>query len=124
MKKLITIVLLITSILSFGQGKQSFNSFNNGFKIDLKLNESGHKNKERNRNTEGVVLLIAGVAFTTAAILEDDMNYGTYTPYPMTTGNYKQTYVKKPFWEQTPRQIMLVVGVGFTITGGVLMIKG
>lgn len=81
-------------------------------KIDLKLPQQRYI--DRSTKKEGfAVLLIAGLAFTTASILEGDAMYSTYK----NTGPYTQTYVTKPFWQQTPRQIMLCVGVGLTLTG-------
>ena len=75
------------------------------------------------RRTTGLVLLFAGVAFTTASILENDGAYGTWTKNPQPGNPYNQTYSTKPFIQQFPRNIMLFVGIGFTLTGGGIMIN-
>ena len=60
------------------------------------------------------ILLIGGVAFTTAALLEGSGSYGTWN----STGNgYHQTYTTKPFLQQTPRNIMFFTGIGLSLTG-------
>lgn len=134
MKRLLTVIFVMTTMLSFGQNdvfamntpKRNFTTnynVENTQTIDLKLKTTTkYKNSERDR-TAGVGLLIAGLAFTTAAILEGNGNYGTWTHTPNSTSQYNQTYTTKPFMQQTPRQIMLFVGIGFTITGGILSIK-
>ena len=63
-------------------------------KIDLKLYK--YKDPAEDKST-GVGLLISGIAFTTAAILE--------------SGDFKI------YKGETARQIMLGVGIGLTITG-------
>ena len=72
---------------------------------------------EKNDKGAYVCLLLSGLAFTAASILENDYNYGTWKKNPQPGNPYNQTYVTQPFWQQTPRQIMLCVGVGFTLTG-------
>lgn len=66
------------------------------------------------RKDAGIALSIGGVAFTTAAIFEGNSNYTTYVNGTMSTNG---TYVTKPLWQQTPRNVVFVVGVGLTITG-------
>lgn len=131
MKRLLTLIFVMTTMLSFGQNdvfamnttKRNFNTYNVGSQtIDLKLKTTKYRNSEKDRSA-GVGLLIAGLAFTTAAILEGNGNYGTWTSTPNSTSQYNQTYTTKPFMQQTPRQIMLFVGIGFTLTGGILSIK-
>ncbi len=134
MKKVLTIIFLLTTMLSFGQNdvfamnitKPKSVVFTNtdnssNYKIDLKIN-TRYKNESKDRSA-GLGLFIAGLAFTTAAILEGNGNYGTWTRNPNSTSQYNQTYTTKPFMQQTPRQIMLFVGIGFTLTGGILSIK-
>ena len=75
------------------------------------------------RRTTGLVLLLAGLAFTTASILENDGAYGTWSNNPQPGNTYNQTYSTKPFIQQFPRNIMLFVGIGFTLTGGGIMIN-
>jgi hypothetical protein len=134
MKRLLTVIFAMTTMLSFGQNdvfamntpKRNFTTNYNVEStktIDLKLKTTTkYKSYEKDR-TAGVGLLIAGLAFTTASILEGNGNYGTWTHTPNSTSQYNQTYTTKPFMQQTPRQIMLFVGIGFTITGGILSIK-
>lgn len=64
-----------------------------------------------------MVILLGGIAFTTASILEGGGNYGTWTSTPTTGSPYNQTYTTKPFLQQTPRNIMFFTGVGLTLTG-------
>lgn len=133
MKRLLILIFVMTTMLSFGQNdvfamntskKEFTTNYNvgNTQTIDLKLKTIKYKNPEKDRSA-GIGLLIAGLAFTTAAILEGNGNYGTWTSSPNSTSQYNQTYTTKPFIQQTPRQIMLFVGIGFTITGGILSIK-
>lgn len=73
---------------------------------------------ESKKNT-GVGLLVGGVAFTAAAILEGPYNYGTYvtTSQSTPTMSQKVSYVTQPVWRQTPRNIMFCVGITLTMTG-------
>jgi len=71
------------------------------------------KYSDSDRKEKGWVITTAGLSFTTAAILETSYQYGTYQKD--NTG--KEVYYIKEFFKQTPRQIMLVVGVSMTITG-------
>jgi len=67
-----------------------------------------YSNKNRvvySSGSTGVCLAISGFAFTTAAILEGPYNYPP----------------KTPFFQQTPRQIMLCTGVTLTVTGLITM---
>ncbi len=68
-------------------------------KIDLKLpsNFTGDDDKR----LSGVVLLVSGIAFTTAGILGDG----------------------ETIEGDVPRQVMLGVGVGFTLIGGVITLR-
>ncbi len=65
----------------------------------------------------GIVLAVGGVAFSAAAIIEGPHNYGTWNHNPNNTSSYNMTYTTPPFWKQTPRNIMLGVGLTLTITG-------
>lgn len=90
--------------------------------VNLNINTSKRdKFNPEDRKRAFAVAFLAGLAFTTASILEGDYNYGTYQSSPNKTSNYNTTYVTKPFWQQTPRQIMLCVGIGFTLVGGIGM---
>lgn len=135
MKRLLTVIFVMTTMLSFGQNdvfamntskgnfSTNYNVEKNTQTIDLKLKTTmKYRNSEKDRSA-GLGLLIAGLAFTTAAILEGNGNYGTWSSTPNSTSQYNQTYTTKPFIQQTPRQIMLFVGIGFTLTGGILSIK-
>ncbi len=133
MKKIATIIFIMTTLLSFGLTKDSIKTSSmlviksptkiyNPLqldRIDLKL-----KSKSSSRSNEDkafLTLFISGIAFTTAAILEGSYGYGTWKGGNI--GNPKSTYVIPNFWSQTPRQIMMVVGVGMTVTGGVLTFR-
>lgn len=130
MKKLLTLIFVMTTMLSFGQnGLLAMNMTKSDFihksefnaqSVNLRMPKYRNESKDR---SAGVGLIIAGLAFTTAAILEGNGNYGTWTSSPNSTSSYNQTYTTKPFMQQTPRQIMLFVGVGLTISGGILSIK-
>ena len=87
--------------------------------LSTSVAQSRYRNTDEGKKNTGICLTIGGVAFTGAAILEGGYQYGTYvTTSPSTpTSSQKQTYVIPPFWKQTPRNIMLVVGCSLTITG-------
>jgi len=94
--------------------------------VNLRINTVSNANNRYDsddRKKAFTVLFLSGLAFTTAAILEGDYNYGTYQSSPNTTSGYNTTYTTKSFWQQTPRQIMLCVGVGFTLVGGIGMVS-
>lgn len=70
------------------------------------------------RRTNGIILTVGGVAFTTAAIIEGSYNYSTYKVTNGTNGNSPTHRLTNPsFIEQTPRNIMFTVGLSLTITG-------
>lgn len=100
MKRLFTIAFVLTMLSTFGQ-KRSL-----GY------------NNETKRNS-GIVVTVGGLGFTTAAILESGSSYGTNitTVQSTPTTSQKVSYVIPPVWQQTPRNIMFVVGVTLTITG-------
>ena len=85
--------------------------------LRLSKSQSGGYKDEDTRKTAFVCLLLSGLAFTTAAILEGGTQYGTWQPNPQPGNPYNYTYVTPPVWQQTPRNIMFVIGVGFTLTG-------
>lgn len=74
---------------------------------------------DESRKNSGICLVVGGVAFTTAALLETGYSYGTnvVTSPSTPTTSQKVSYVTPPFWKQTPRNIMFVVGVTLTISG-------
>lgn len=74
------------------------------------------QNNTDDRKVTFAVLLIGGLAFTAASILEGNGNYGTWSHTPNSTSQYNMTYSTKPFIQQT-RAIMLGVGVGLSLTG-------
>lgn len=148
MKKLLTSLLLVVTFLSYPQTNQSSDNLCLGVSkqkmdrfvcemvinparspiyyvptmVDLRLGSTKKdKFNPEDRKKAFTVVFLAGLAFTAASILEGDYNYGTYQSSPNKTSNYNTTYVTKPFWQQTPRQIMLCVGIGFTLVGGVGM---
>lgn len=86
------------------------------FTTQAQKRNTGYYSNDNKKNA-GICLTVAGVAFTGAAILEGGSQYGTYVSTPNNTSKYNTTYVTPPFWKQTPRNIMLVVGVSLTITG-------
>jgi hypothetical protein len=95
MRKILLILLLLVSFKSFSQKRYD----------------------ENDKKKSGITLTVGGVAFTTAALLETGYSYGTYVKNPKPGNPMNQTYVTPNFWEQTPRNIMFVVGVSLTITG-------
>jgi len=99
MKKLLILLFLITAV-----------------SVDAQRN-TGYS--DNTKQTTGWCLTIGGVGFTTAAILEGGYSYGTnvITKQSTATTSQQVSYVTPPVWQQTPRNIMFVVGVGFTITG-------
>lgn len=78
------------------------NGFNPMNTIDLRLKGPKYQDPDQNKST-GMALLLGGIAFTTAAILE--------------SGDFKI------YQGETARQIMLGVGIGLTLTGGVISLK-
>jgi hypothetical protein len=76
-----------------------------------------HPRFDNTKKEIGIVMTVSGVALTGAAILEGGSQYGTYVNVTAPNGAILSKYVTPPIWEQTPRNLMLVVGVGFTITG-------
>lgn len=78
--------------------------------------QSNYESDER--RTNGIILTVGGVAFTTAAIIEGSYNYSTYKVTNGTKGNSPTHRLTNPsFIEQTPRNIMFTVGISLTITG-------
>lgn len=106
MKKILILIFTFTIFLVNAQK-------NSGFSDD-------------NRKTTGICLTTSGIAFTAAAILESASQYGTYvTTKPATSKSTQQvSYVKPPVYQQTPRNIMFVVGISLTITGLFTMMSG
>jgi hypothetical protein len=143
MKKLLTVLLMTVTFLSYSQidsNRRIFQTTSTTLaysinmpktqvyyqptpyvNLNLNLSKGRDKFNPEDRKRAFAVLFLAGLAFTTAAALEGDYNYGTYQSSPNTTSGYNSNYVTKPFWQQTPRQIMLCVGIGFTLVGGVGM---
>ena len=134
MKKTLIILLLSVTSVVFAKGNDSIfdikspilfskSNFNyNTQNINLKMSMYKESSSSDQRTT-GLVLLFAGVAFTTSSILENDGAYGTWSKNPQPGNSYNQTYKTKPFIQQFPRNIMLVVGVGLTLTGGGIVIS-
>jgi len=100
MKKILTIAFMLFLTTSYGQRRSTGYS-------------------DENRKSTGICVMVGGVAFTTAAVLEGGYQYGTYVvSKPATpTSSQQVTYVVPPVYQQTPRNIMFCVGVGLTITG-------
>jgi hypothetical protein len=98
MKRLFTLIFVLTAMLTQAQR-------NTGYSDD--------------RKNTGIVLTIGGVGFTAAALLETGYSYGTnvVTKPSTSTTSQQVSYVTPPFWQQTPRNIMFVVGCTLTITG-------
>lgn len=134
MKTIITALFISIASIAFAKGNDSIcdvkskillpkSNFNfNTQKINLNIVKY-KDNSSDDKITSGLILLIAGVAFTTASILENEDAYGTWTKNPQPGNPYNQTWTTKPFIQQFPRNIMLVVGIGFTLTGGGIMIN-
>ena len=119
MKYKLTIIFLMITLLSFSQGT-SVRKDNVLHKINLNLPDIKSSNQVDN---SGYVAILFGVALTTACILEGNSNYGTYVSTPTSSNPKQTTYVVPGFFKQSPRQLMLLVGVGFTIAGGVMILK-
>lgn len=134
MKTIITALFISIASIAFSKGNDSIcdvkskillpkSNFNfNTQKINLNIVKY-KDNSSDDKITSGLIFLIAGVAFTTASILENEDAYGTWTKNPQPGNPYNQTWTTKPFIQQFPRNIMLVVGIGFTLTGGGIMIN-
>jgi hypothetical protein len=127
MKHLLTFLLALATHFSFCEGDPNkLPNFNNNKSLLLKSNEHkinlklNYLRVDVDYKSSGACLLLSGIAFTAAALLEGNGNYGTYvngsTPY--TT-----TYVTQPFYRQQPRFTMFLVGCGLSI-GGFSLIVG
>jgi hypothetical protein len=121
MKKTIMLLLLIISIDAKANAGDSSLIFKKDYQIKHKVNLNMRGGGSYYEPRDGaLVLLISGLAFTTAAILEGTIHYGTYLGNgPNSPGPY---YVK-PFMQQFPRNIMLFVGIGFSLTGFGMLIN-
>lgn len=99
MKKILTLIFVMTLITVQAQKRTSYSD-------------------ETHKNT-GICLTVGGVGFTAAALLECGSSYGTnvVTKPSTSTASQQVSYVTPPFWQQTPRNIMFVVGCTLTITG-------
>lgn len=100
MKNLLTILLLFIMFSASAQQKKKSH-----FNVD---------GNNRVPLSVGLGLTASGVMFTGAILLERN-TYWTYIPNPSNPN--QPNYVTTPFWQQTPRQALFVVGVGITITG-------
>ncbi len=123
MKNILLLSLLLISTMSFPKTPPTKSVLflkNENTKINLRLNLSPKVYNEPNWKVSGACLLLSGVAFATASILEGGSQYGTYRPG--STPN-TQTYYQPPFHQQQPRFAMFVIGCGFTIGGFGMMIS-
>jgi hypothetical protein len=134
MKKIFLAIAILISTISLSQNdlfamNTSHNTNHNSliFKqpeiyhtIDLKLGKYKYKDPADAKNV-GIAILLAGIAFTTASILEGGSQYGTY----VNTGinSTTSTYVTPSFWKQTPRQLMLCAGVALSLTGIITIVR-
>lgn len=120
MKTLIFLVLSTLMLNMTGQTSRIFNENKNQlFAMNSQFKSSGYNSTSSNKmevnmklpkyknqddvKTGGLILLISGIAFTSASILES----GDFTIYE----------------GETARQIMLGIGIGMTITGGAITLK-
>jgi hypothetical protein len=129
MKKIIlTTIFLLFGVIGYSNTPIRFSVGEPTFKLDnvspskINLHLSSSRKVGMDRKNSFICVFIAGLAFTTASILEGGVGYGTWSN-SLSSSSPSSTYVTPPFWKQTPRQIMMVVGVGFTITGGVGMMS-
>ncbi len=99
MKKILTLIFVMTLMTVQAQKRTGYS--------------------DSDRKNSGIVLTVGGVAFTAAALLETGYSYGTnvVTKPSTSTTSQQVSYVTPPFWKQTPRNIMFVVGCTLTITG-------
>jgi hypothetical protein len=93
MKTIITALFISISSIAFAKGNDSIcdvkskillpkSNFNfNTQKINLNIVKY-KDNSSDDKITSGLILLIAGVAFTTASIIENEDAYGTWTKNP------------------------------------------
>lgn len=75
------------------------------------------------RKTEGLILTVSGIAFTTAGSYEGFYNYHDWIPnnpqYPASGGKW----IKKPWYKQGGRPYVIGVGITFTFTGLITIIS-
>lgn len=121
-KTILPILMVLLSTVSYSKDDSLSVIFNRKpiehREINLKLSKSNLSYKDNSSiKAGGACLLIGGLAFTAASIIEGGYRYGTYKTNP----NGTQTYVTPPFMQQTPRQIMLFVGIGLSLSGTIVL---
>lgn len=138
MKKILTILIftLVSNLVLAKSDSLLFKTLRTEFKtatFDMRVKQSQQINLRLDMSPKykdkyssdykatGACLLIAGLAFTTASILEGGSQYGTYKPSNNNVNT--QTYVIPPFYQQQPRFTMFLVGIGFSLGGFGLMIN-
>ncbi len=121
MKTILTILLFIVVSNLKASNDDSLSATKDEYRMIETRNINLMLPKYKQSNTDDrkltfAVLLVGGLAFTAASILEGNGNYGTWSHTPNSTSQYNMTYSTKPFIQQT-RVIMFGVGVGLSLTG-------
>lgn len=121
MKTILTILLFIVVSNLKASNDDSLSATKDEYRMIETRNINLMLPKYKQSNTDDrkltfAVLLVGGLAFTAASILEGNGNYGTWSHTPNSTSQYNMTYSTKPFIQQT-RAIMFGVGVGLSLTG-------
>lgn len=83
-----------------------------------------HTRNDNSKVKNAVCLIAGGLAFSAAATLEGSKAYETYG-LPTTANPQERNVTRKvkPFSQQYPRNIMLTVGVSFTVAGLIKLVK-
>ena len=121
MKTILTILLFIVVSNLKASNDDSLSATKDEYRMIETRNINLMLPKYKQSNTDDrkltfAVLLVGGLAFTAASILEGNGNYGTWSHTPNSTSQYNMTYSTKPFIQQTIA-IMFGVGVGLSLTG-------
>ena len=119
MKTILTILLFIVVSTLKASNDDSLSATKDEYRMIETRNINLMLPKYKQSNTDDrkltfAVLLVGGLAFTAASILEGNGNYGTWSHTPNSTSQYNMTYSTKPFIQQT-RVIMFGVGVGLSL---------
>jgi len=105
MKKTLLFILLLTSNLSYAQIESPV------YYPEPNLNIKHHHDYYDYGRSTYIIVFMAGLATTTAAILDGHYQYGVSQSNPY--NNFNNYY----FWRQTTRQMMFCGGIGFMSIG-------
>jgi hypothetical protein len=126
MKNLITVILLLFTTLTYSQtnyldlkpvntgsitlsGNGVRTNYNTGLRINLKTKIGPNVDLK-----VGLGMMLGGVVFTTAGLLTS----------PITEEDSSGFVVEKPFWEQGPKMVSIITGLGLFVGGVTISLSG